>query len=82
MRLLGAREEDLPRYAHVPMVVAPDGDRLAKRAGGATIRALRERGITAEQIKDTLGAALGVVTGSEDPATWRKDAWPIPATWT
>ena len=81
LRLLGVAEADLPRYAHVPMVVAADGDRLAKRAGSATIRALRERGITAEEIKAALGAALGAVTGSEDPSTWRKDAWPIPAGW-
>ena len=81
LRLLGVAEADLPRYAHVPMVVAADGDRLAKRAGSATIRALRERGITAEEIKAALGAALGAVTGSEDPSTWRKEAWPIPAGW-
>ncbi len=81
MRLLGIGEADIPRYAHVPMVVAPDGERLAKRAGSATLRALRDRGITAEEIKDTLGAALGAITGHEDPATWRKDAWPIPAAW-
>ena len=81
MRLLGVTEPHIPRYAHVPMVVAPEGDRLAKRAGSATIRALRDRGITAEEIVTTLGAALGVHTGSEDPSTWRSEAWPIPAAW-
>jgi len=81
MRLLGVAEAHIPRYAHVPMVVASDGERLAKRAGSATLRALRERGITAEEIRQTLGAALGAVTGVEDPATWRRDPWPILAAW-
>lgn len=81
MRLLGTPEPSIPRYAHVPMVVAPDGDRLAKRAGSATIRALRDRGIPADEIITTLGTALGVTTGREDPSTWRKEAWPIPGSW-
>ena len=82
MRLLGTPEAQLPAYAHVPMVVAPDGDRLAKRAGSATIRELRERGISAEEIKGALGRGLGFVTGDEAPSTWRRDSWPMPAAWT
>ena len=70
-----------PRYAHVPMVVAADGDRLAKRAGALSIRALRDRGIRAEKIRDVLGEGLGCVTGHEPPATWRKTPWPVPSAW-
>jgi len=81
MRLLGHPEAHVPAYAHVPMVVAPDGDRLAKRAGSATVRALRERGISAAAIREELGRGLGVVTGAEAPATWRRAPWPIPAAW-
>jgi len=46
-RLLGVRE---PRFAHVPLVLGPDGARLAKRHGAVTLRevepaaALRWRG--------------------------------------
>jgi len=81
MRLLGTAEEHIPAYAHVPMVVAHDGERLAKRVGSATIRDLRARGITADAIKDALGRGLGLVTGQEPPSSWRRHPWPIPATW-
>jgi glutamyl-tRNA synthetase len=40
-RLLDA---NVPRYGHVPLVVGPDGLRLAKRHGEARIRTWRERG--------------------------------------
>jgi glutamyl-tRNA synthetase len=36
-RLLGLRE---PSYAHVPLVLGPDGARLAKRHGDVTLREL------------------------------------------
>jgi glutamyl-tRNA synthetase len=81
MRLLGTAERDIPTYAHVPLVVAPDGDRLAKRVGSATIRELRARGVLAAEIKDELGRGLGLVTGEEPPASWRKAPWPMPAAW-
>jgi glutamyl-tRNA synthetase len=61
-RQLGAVE--LPRYAHLPLVVAPDGARLSKRTAGASIRALRERGIASEAIVGVLGAALGLGDGT------------------
>ena len=70
-----------PRYAHVPMVTAADGERLAKRAGALGIRALRDRGVSAEEIRDVLGRGLGCVTGHESPASWRKEPWPVPAEW-
>lgn len=88
MRLLGYRA--VPRYAHVPMVVF-GGDRLAKRAGATSVRALRERGTSAEEIVGQLAHGLGLVSGAPRPmlaadvaraltpvATWRTDAWPVP----
>jgi glutamyl-tRNA synthetase len=57
MRALGAKEEDLPRYVHLPLVVDADGVRIAKRTAGARIRALREAGIAAREVRDALVAA-------------------------
>ena len=83
-----------PAYAHVPLVVAPTGDRLAKRAGAASVRELRARGVSAAEIVATLARGLGLVakdvevTGPldvaralESPRGWRKEAWPAPAEW-
>jgi len=39
-----------PRYMHVPLVVAGDGHRLAKRHGDTRLVALREAGLLPEQI--------------------------------
>lgn len=74
-RLLGLR---VPAYIHMPLVVAPDGERLAKRTAGATVRQLREAGVDARRIVDTLSRAIGLPGA---PGTWRRDPWPIPQTW-
>ena len=81
MRLLETAEQDIPSYVHIPMVVAPDGDRLAKRVGSATIRGLRARGVTAEEIRRSLLEGLGRTGGPEPPAEWRKEPWSIPVAW-
>ncbi|MEI7548817.1 MAG: glutamate--tRNA ligase family protein, partial [Actinomycetota bacterium] len=57
-----------PRYAHVPMVLAPDGTRLAKRHGAVTLADLRARGVSAGQVLSRLGASLGLC-GGEEPVT-------------
>jgi glutamyl-tRNA synthetase len=49
-----------PEYAHVPMVLAPDGSRLAKRHGAVTLTDLADRGMTAPQVLARLGASLGL----------------------
>jgi glutamyl-tRNA synthetase len=49
-----------PRYAHVPLVVATDGSRLAKRTAGASVRALREAGVSAEEIVGELAFGIGL----------------------
>ena len=48
-----------PRYCHVPLVVGPDGKRLAKRHGDTRISAFRERGVRAEKVIGMLAAACG-----------------------
>lgn len=61
-QILLARLLDLPvpRYAHVPLVLGPDGARLAKRHGGATL-ADRDEPVahTVALLAHTLGLALG-----------------------
>lgn len=56
-RLLGWEP---PQYGHVPLLVAPDGRRLAKRDRDLDLGALRKRGVHAEKIIGTLAAAAGL----------------------
>jgi glutamyl-tRNA synthetase len=92
MRLLGAAPEEIPTYAHIPMVTAADGERLAKRAGSATVRELRDRGVSSEAIVGEIAHGLGLVSGDRPrwmsppavaaalrpPSSWRKTPWPVP----
>ena len=41
---------DPPRYWHLPLVIGPDGRRLAKRHGDTRISAYREGGVRAERV--------------------------------
>jgi glutamyl-tRNA synthetase len=50
-----------PRFAHVPLVVGPDGKRLAKRHGDTSLRRFREQGVTAEQMVGYLAYLCGFV---------------------
>ena len=52
---------DAPQYGHVPLLVAPDGRRLAKREKDLDLGALRERGVSPERVVGTLAAAAGLV---------------------
>lgn len=44
-----------PTYRHHPLMTGPDGRRYAKRDGSVTLHALREQGLTPEQLKAELG---------------------------
>jgi glutamyl-tRNA synthetase len=55
-----------PAFAHVPLVVGPDGRRLAKRHGDTRLSALREAGVQAEQLIGLLAWSCG----------WRESATP------
>ncbi len=60
-RALGAA---LPRFAHVPMILGPDGKRLSKRHGAASVEAYREQGILPEAMVNFL-ALLGWSPGDD-----------------
>ncbi len=64
-RALGAPP---PVYGHVPLVVGPDGKRLAKRHGDARIATLRDRGVSPERIIGVLASWSGLSPGDATPA--------------
>jgi glutamyl-tRNA synthetase len=48
-----------PRFTHVPLVVGPDGRRLAKRHGDTRLAALRDAGVRAETLLGLLAWSSG-----------------------
>ena len=58
-RLLGDSPRPLPAYCHVPLVVGPDGRRLAKRHGDTRVGAYRARGGSAAEVLGLLAASCG-----------------------
>lgn len=61
-----------PRHAHVPLVLAPTGERLAKRHGAVNLDDRAARGETTTDIVRFLGASLGLA-GDEDAAVHGPD---------
>ena len=55
---------DLPRFGHLPMILGPDGKRLSKRHGAASVEAFREEGILPEALVNFL-ALLGWSPGDD-----------------
>ena len=63
MLILQALGEEPPLYAHVPLLHGPDGKKLSKRHGAASVQELRERGYLPEAVRNYV-ALLG--WGNED----------------
>lgn len=57
-----------PSYCHVPLVVGPDGRRLAKRHGDTRIASLRTAGWSAERVLGLLAASCGWAEEGEELA--------------
>lgn len=93
--LLECLERPAPSYyLHVPLVVTPDGERMAKRVRSVTIRALRDAGIGAETICGVVGHALGLrdddspcpasalhLAPDEAPRRLRRSSFVLPSAW-
>jgi glutamyl-tRNA synthetase len=61
-RLLGLPS---PEYAHVPLVLGADGERLAKRHGAITLARRRE---TPDELRAWMAASLGLAEPGERPS--------------
>lgn len=62
-RLLGLAP--LPRYLHLPLVLGPDGRRLAKRHGDTRLSTYREQGVAAQRIVGLLAWWCGATDERE-----------------
>lgn len=70
----------VPTYAHVPLVLGPDGQRLAKRHGAVTLADLAQQGFTVTQVVQWLAQSLGLAAADErvsarvllDRFTWER----------
>ena len=88
-RLLGGPE---PIYAHVPLVLGPDGARLAKRDGAVTLADRAGRGESADDVRSLLATSLGLAEPGEpvsmatvldrfDPDRLPSDPWVLGRAW-
>jgi glutamyl-tRNA synthetase len=64
-RLLGL---PVPRYAHVPLVLGPDGRRLAKRHGAVTLQDRVAQGDGPGEVLAWMARSLGLAEADERPA--------------
>jgi glutamyl-tRNA synthetase len=55
-------------FTHVPLVLGPDGARLAKRHGAVTLADRLEQGETAAEVRARLAASVGLAAGAERPS--------------
>jgi glutamyl-tRNA synthetase len=68
-QILLGRRLGLPRpgYAHVPLVLGPDGARLAKRHGAVTLDDRLARGETPQEVRGELMAGVGLAAPGQTP---------------
>ncbi|HEX2190584.1 MAG TPA: tRNA glutamyl-Q(34) synthetase GluQRS [Longimicrobiaceae bacterium] len=64
-RALGLPE---PAWLHVPLMLGPDGERLAKRHGAVSLAELREAGAAPARVAGWLAATCGLAAPGEEAA--------------
>ncbi len=69
MQLYTALGYAIPKFIHIPLVVGPDGRRLAKRHGDTRIASLRQAGVPPERLIGMLAWSCG----------WQRDCTPVQA---
>lgn len=89
IELIEALGGNVPAYAHVPLVVNAQGEKLSKRDAGLTLRSLRASGVRPEALVGYLGWSLGLLDRPEPCAagdlgsrfTWERigtETWVLP----
>jgi glutamyl-tRNA synthetase len=76
--LYRALDRPAPAHAHVPLLLAPDGARLAKRHGAVTLADRAAHGETAEDVRVALLASVGL-PGDLDAACAALDPAALPS---
>ncbi|NOJ60577.1 tRNA glutamyl-Q(34) synthetase GluQRS [Arthrobacter sp. 260] len=73
-----------PRYAHVPLALNQDGQRLAKRDGAVTLESLAGKGLGPDRVRDLILRSAGLPEGTLagaleafDPAGLPREAWVV-----
>jgi glutamyl-tRNA synthetase len=67
--------EPRPEYFHLPLVLGPDGKRLAKRHGDSRIASYRRHGVSAERVIGLLARWSGINEGTEMSAADFRDSF-------
>lgn len=67
-----------PRYGHVPLVLGPDGERLAKRHGAVTLADLAGVGVSPDEVRETLWASTGQHSDAFDWNAMVREPWVTP----
>jgi glutamyl-tRNA synthetase len=65
MLLYDALELPCPAFLHVPLMLGPDGERLAKRHGAVSLGELRDEGAAPERVAGWLAATCGLAQPGE-----------------
>jgi len=68
IHIFEALEKSLPAFAHVPMILGADGERLSKRHGATSVMEYREAGVLPEALVNYL-ARLGWSHGDDEMFT-------------